>query len=84
MEYRLLVDIEALDFIATLKLTQRRRLMAHFRRLQSYPGHHAEYVERDHAGRRIDVCIFEGFAIHYWEDFADRHVKILAVLPADG
>ena len=76
MDYHLLVDIEVLDFIATLKPAQRRRLMSHFRRIQSYPEYHAEYVERDHVGRRIDVCIFDGFAIHYREDVTDRHVKV--------
>jgi hypothetical protein len=83
MEYRLLVDMDVFDFLQKLKPIQRQRLVDQFRRTQDYPSHHSEYVERDPAGRRIDVCVFEGFAIHFWEDFADRHVKILAVTSAD-
>lgn len=82
MEYRLLVDIEVFEYIAKLKPSLRNRLIEQFKRIQSYPGNHAEYTERDPSGRRIDVCVYEGMAIHYWEDFADRHVKILEVTPA--
>jgi hypothetical protein len=31
----------------------------------------------------VDISIHGRFAIHYWTDFADRHVKVLALKPAD-
>jgi hypothetical protein len=40
-------------------------------------------VERDSAGRRVDVHIFGTYAIKFWDDFADRQVKILDVHLAD-
>jgi hypothetical protein len=82
MEYGLLVDIEVFEYLAKLKPSLRNRLVEQFKRIQSYPAHYAEYTERDPSGRRIDVCVYMGLAIHYWEDFADRHVKILAVTSA--
>lgn len=84
MDYRLLIDIEVLDFMEALKPVHRKRLFAQFRRIQGFPGNYIEYTERDPSGRRIAVCVFQEFAIHYWDDFADRHVKILAITPADG
>ncbi len=83
MDFRLLIDMEVLDELAKLKPSIRKELLAQFRLIQDYPSAYAEYVERDASGRRIDVCITAGFAIHYWEDSADRHVKVLALVPAD-
>lgn len=82
MNYRLLIDIEVFDFLQALKPAQRRRLLGQFRLIQDFPTNHIEYTERDLSDRIIAVCIMDGFAIHYWDDFADRHVKILAVTPA--
>lgn len=83
MDYRLLIDIEVFDVLRSLQSRRQQRLLEHFRRIQRHPEDHAEYSERDPSGRRIDVCLFEGYAIYYWEDFADRQVKILELLPAD-
>lgn len=82
MDYRLLIDIEVFDFLQTLKPALRKRLLFQFRRIQDFPENFIEYTERDPSGRRISVCVSGEFAIHYWDDFADRHVKILAVTPA--
>ncbi len=43
----------------------------------------SDFVEVDAAGRRVDVHIFRKFAIKYWTDFADRHVKVLDLHLAD-
>ena len=37
----------------------------------------------DEMARRIDVNVHAGHAIASWEDFADRHLKVLDVRPAD-
>jgi hypothetical protein len=83
MEYRLLIDLEVIDTLDQLPKKPRRRLLEQFRRIRSFPSNSADYHEYDSNGRRIHICIFSGWAIHFWEDSADRHVKILALNPAD-
>jgi hypothetical protein len=42
-----------------------------------------DYRVRDDDGRDLDGHIAGRFAIHFWDDFADRHVKIMGVTWAD-
>ena len=83
MDYRLLVDLEVIAFLDSLQKKARRRLLDHFIRLRSTPDQYSDSHENDQIGRRIEISIITGHAIHYWIDFADRHVKILAIKPAD-
>lgn len=79
MKYRLLVDLEVIAILDAIPKKERARLLDHFTRLRVEPDQHADHHERDSSGRRIEINIFSGYAIHYWIDFADRHVKILAL-----
>jgi hypothetical protein len=81
--YRLLVDLETIHDLNSLPKKTRDRILAHFSRLRDIPDRLSDFHEADSIGRRIEISIFSGFAIHYWIDFADRHIKILAVSPAD-
>jgi len=83
MPYRLLVDMEVVDLLSALPATKRRRLCAHFRRIQTYPANCSESVEPDDEGRPLNVCLFGGFQIRYWIDDADRHIKILQIVQND-
>ena len=83
MEYRLLIDMEVIEILHTLRLATRQRLLKHFRSIQEYPSSHSDYRETDSTGRTLDVSVNSGFAIFYWEDFADRHVKIMSLKSAD-
>jgi hypothetical protein len=77
MEFKLLIDADVIDILAKLPARERRRLYAHFRKIQSYPGNYSELTEPDNEGRLLDVSSFEGLSIRYWIDGADRHLKIL-------
>jgi hypothetical protein len=83
MEYRLLVDREVIEVMDSMPKAQRRRFLALFERLRAFPTNYSDYHEADAVGRRVEVCILSQWAIHYWIDDADRHVKILAIRPAD-
>lgn len=83
MEYRLLIDLETIEVLDRLTKTARNRLLGHFTNIRSFPGNYSDYHEQDAIGRRIEISIFAGWAIHYWIDSADRHVKVLALRPAD-
>ena len=83
MEYRLLVDIEAIEVLDRLPKGVRNRLLNQFHKIRSFPTNYSECHERDGVGRRIEICIVSSWAIHYWIDFGDGHVKVLALQPAD-
>ena len=80
---RLLIDIEVLEFLRTLRPKEQADLLKHFREIAVFPSKFSDFIEHDSADRRVDVHIFGKFAIKFWNDFADRHVKILEVHPAD-
>jgi len=84
MVFRLLLDLETLVFLQNLKPAQRRRLFALLERIQEAPHRFSDFIDRDEVGRRLDVCVFEGVAVYYWVDTADRHIKVLKIIRADG
>ena len=84
MEYRLLVDLEAVAVLDSASRKVRMRLLDHLVQLRSSPQSHSDYQEYDGSGRQLEISVFAGYALHYWIDFADRHVKILAIKPADA
>ena len=82
-QYRLLVDLETIRDLDSLPKKTRNRILDHFSHLRETPDRLSDFHETDSIGRRIEISIFSGFAVHYWIDFSDRHIKILAVSPAD-
>ena len=83
MKYRLLMDLEVTEFIQQLPKRVRDELFAHFHRIRDFPSQHADYQENDEVGRQVQISIRAGFALHYWIDEADCHVKLLAIRLAD-
>jgi hypothetical protein len=80
MNYRLLVDLEVVHVLQGMRASARTRMLDHFERLRASPDNYSEATTRDATGRRIEVCSYRGYALHYWIDFADRHVKVLTLL----
>lgn len=83
VEYRLLVDLEVVTFLEGLPRARRHRLVQLLEKMRAFPSNYSDYAETDAIGRRVEVCIFSRWAIHFWIDAADRHVKVLAVETAD-
>jgi len=83
VNYRLLIDYEVIEFLETLPRRERLLLRNRFAAIRGQPRAHSDYTEPDDTGRPIDIHICGKFAIKYWEDHADRHIKILEVHPAD-
>ena len=83
MRYRLLVDVETIEVLDALPKRTRTRLLDHFHKIRSSPEDFSDYHERDGIGRRVEISIFAGHAIHYWIDHADKQIKILALKSAD-
>jgi mRNA-degrading endonuclease RelE of RelBE toxin-antitoxin system len=83
MDYRLLVALDAMAVLDSLPKRTRRRLLDHLVKLRATPDRYSEYHEQDTIGRRVEISVFGGHSIHYWIDFPDRHVKVLAIKLAD-
>jgi len=62
VEFRLLIDLEVLE---ALTKTTRQRLMGHFAEIRSFPSKYSDYHEQDAIGRRIEISLRAGWAIHY-------------------
>ena len=80
---RLLIAIEVLDFLRTLRRREQQDLLRRCREIAAFPSNFSDFVEYDSTGRRLGVHVFGRFAIKFWDDFADRHVKILDLHLAD-
>ena len=80
---RLLIAIEVLDFPRTLRRREQQDLLRRCREIAVFPSNFSDFVEYDSTGRRLGVHVFGRFAIKFWDDFADRHVKILDLHLAD-
>ena len=80
---QLLLAIEVVEFLRTLRKREQAALLQRFRAIAAAPESFADYPEHDATGRRVEVHVFGKFAIKYWNDFADRHLKILDIHPAD-
>lgn len=79
MEYRLLVELEAVRSVLAMRPALRKQFLEFFDKLRNYPDRFSVATARDSSGRILHVCGFRNHAIEYWIDFADRHVKILKV-----
>jgi hypothetical protein len=79
LKYRLLVEWRVLKFLETLKRRDREFLLDRFESMLRAPGRYAEFQERDESGRMLDGHIAGRFAILFWDDFADRHLKIMSL-----
>lgn len=68
-----------------LKLRKRERdfLFTRFEMIRTSPGRLSNSRQHDESGRLLDIHIAEKFAILYWDDFADRHVKIMDIRRID-
>ena len=82
-EARLLIAIEVFEVLQTRRVVEQRSLLKRFREIAAFPANFSDFVEYDTKGRRLDVHIFGKFAIKFWNDFADRQVKIIDLHPAD-
>jgi hypothetical protein len=81
---RLLIDSLVLEFMSELSRRDRSFLKAYFEAIRDAPSRYAEFGTKDETGRTLDGCICGRFAVTFWDDFADRHVKIMGVAWADG
>ena len=83
MDYHLFISYEVLAQMETYRRSRKLALLRQFERIRDFPGNYSEFNETDENGRRVEVSIFDGLAIYYWIDEADKDVKILKLMTAD-
>jgi hypothetical protein len=83
IRYRLLVDWEVVEKLNQLPIRTRRILREALKRIAATPDLLSDYREPNPRGIPLDIHLCTGFAIKYWIDFADRHVKVLDLEAAD-
>ena len=83
MKYRLLIDYEVIELLETLPRKDQQLLRNRFVAIQDFPQNFSDYMESDISNRRVNIHICGKFVIKFWEDHADRHLKILDVHFAD-
>jgi len=83
MAYRLLISIEVVEFIERLPLRTRRALRNVIAATGRVPLEMSDAEDYDETGRLLQIAIVGDYALTYWVDDADRHVKIPDVHAAD-
>ncbi|MEJ0090638.1 MAG: hypothetical protein WDM80_12965 [Limisphaerales bacterium] len=84
MNYRLLIDYEVIEFLETLPRREQRPLRDRFVAIRDDPQKFSDYTETDCTGRHVDIHICGRYAIKFWQDHADQHIKILDLHLADS
>jgi len=83
MAYRLLVSIEVIEFIERLPAKTREALRRAMHAIGRDPLGRSDALDRDATGRRMQIAVVGDYALMYWVDEADQHVKVLDIHAAD-
>ena len=83
MKRRLLLAWQVIEFIEALPRGERQRMRRRLLEIAAAPSHFSDFNEDDPSGRSHDVHLFGRYAIRYWDDFADRDLKIVDIIPSD-
>ena len=73
-----MLDSDVVLFLERLPTQQRSALWRRLREIADSPDSFEDFVEADDSGRELTGHLFGGFAIVFWDDFADRHLSTSA------
>ena len=83
MNYKLFIAVDVLEFIERLPRKIRLALRGTISELGEDPIELSDATDYDSIGRMIQIVVVGDYAIIYWVDDADQHVKILDIHSAD-
>ena len=83
MHYRLLVSIEVIEFLERLPERMREALRQAIHAIGRDPLGRSDALDFDEIGRRMQIAVVGDYALMYWVDEADRHIKILDIHASD-
>ena len=81
-DYRIFLDLGVVEQLQRMRLADKRKIFGALERIKQRPSDSSHHSSRDEEGRLVHVHFAGRFAIKYWEDFADRHLKILDIRQA--
>lgn len=81
--YQVWLRQPCLDYLGTLKVTERKRLLAWLEALGSGFTREGDFTIRGTDDRDWQVAILGLHAAVWWVDHAAREVKVVALRPAD-
>jgi mRNA-degrading endonuclease RelE of RelBE toxin-antitoxin system len=83
MSYRLLISIECVEFLERLPSRTRKMIRNAILAIGLDPLGNSHADDYDDTGRLLHISIQGDYALTYWVDDADQHVKILDIHAAD-
>tara|TARA_B110000908_G_scaffold151652_1_gene186582 strand:- start:5048 stop:5302 length:255 start_codon:yes stop_codon:yes gene_type:complete len=83
MDYKLLIAVDVLEFIERLPRKTRLGLRATIIEIGENPIELSDATEYDSIGRMVQITVVGDYALIYWVDDADQHVKVLDIHSAD-
>lgn len=83
MDYKLLISVDVLEFVERLPRRVRLGLRAAISDIADDPLGVSDATDYDSSGRMLQILVVGDFALTYWIDDADQHVKILDIHSAD-
>ena len=78
-----MVSIDVVEFIERLPSKTRKALRGAIHTIGKDPHGRSDSEDYDQLGRLTHIAIVGEYALMYWVDDADRHVKILDIHAAD-
>ncbi len=75
--------MDVVEFVERLPVRFRQAIRSSFTSIGEDPLGCSDATDYDDSGRFLHVAIVGDFAVMYWIDDADRHVKILDIHSAD-
>jgi len=73
------LDGLAAEFALSCGRADQKRILVACQKLRDFPDTEPDFTRRVLVGRTIAVKTFRPFLIHYWDDFADRVVRIVRI-----
>jgi len=83
MDYQLFIAVDVLEFIERLPRKTRLGIRAVVAEIGENPIDLSDAVEYDSIGRMVQITVIGDYALTYWIDEADQHVKVLDIHSAD-
>ena len=81
--YTLFISINVVEFVERLPRRLRLGIRNGIKDIQEDPLGVSDAADYDSTGRMVHIYVVGDYALTYWVDDADRHVKILDIHSAD-
>ena len=80
--FSLLVDFDVIEFVGKLSRKEQAEIRRRLLKIREYPHNSSNDSELDPIGRTVQINLSGKYALKYWIDSADRHIKVLDIVPS--